>query len=337
MIAVREQSYYSKLHSEQTSKEIVLVQAAALRASLLVQKTKYFTSEQREVIKQGEDALRQLLSTYRGLILRLVAEYKTKGYNSPNLDLEQEATLAFLDAVKSFEPEKGTILATWAFFQIRARLQRITGQAIHQAIASAKAHLSEQVFSAPEPILEQGVFEQIRSVLNKLTSLQRQVVSLTLEGLGWTEIALKLQSTADAVRMVWTRSVQRLRLLLLGGEQQEEQQSEVVESPPDEQPNNFSESQTIQQPNNFSQPLFKHLFRPVDQTFIFWRLCKIALSKMRKVKQHNQQNNQSLILIFSASQNSDIYRFWSDSSCSKGARGSPLTFLPSNCLTALDG
>lgn len=147
--------------------------------------------------------------------MRLVARYRTKGYNFTNCDLEQEATLAFFDAVTTFEPNKGGKLATWAYIQIRARLQKVTRQAIHDAIAKVRAMETDSVFSEPEPILEQVFSQRIHSIFSELTEKQRQVVSLYLKGLGWAEIALELQSTADAVRMLWTRAIQRLRYLLL--------------------------------------------------------------------------------------------------------------------------
>jgi len=246
-------NFYLNSEDKADFKESLLIQYVANRAKLLHRETKEFTLEEREVIRKGERAIGQLLSAHRGLILQLVATYKVKGYNSTLSDLEQEATLAFLNAVISFDPNKGGILATWAYFQIRARLQRITRQAIHNAIARARSMQSEQVFSSPYPELDQGFFEQIRFLINKLTEKQRQVVFFYLDGLGWAEIALKLQSTADAVRMVWTRSVQQLRLLLLGERQQEKHYSKVSESPTAVQLSNFSESPTAVQSSNFSE------------------------------------------------------------------------------------
>ena len=273
-------------------KESLLIQDVANRAKLLHRETKEFTLEEREVIRKGERAIGQLLSAHRGLILQLVATYKVKGYNSTLSDLEQEATLAFLNALISFDPNKGGILATWAYFQIRARLQRITRQAIHNAIARARSMQSEQVFSSPYPELDQGFFEQIRFLINKLTEKQRQVVFFYLDGLGWAEIALKLQSTVDGVRMVWTRSVQQLRLLLLGERQQEKHYSKVSESPTAVQSSNFSESPTAVKSNNFINLLLKRLFQHVSPLSIFLRLFSKADNKMQKVKERNQKDNQ---------------------------------------------
>lgn len=259
MIAVAEHSYCSQTSSERASTEFALIRSAAQRTELLHRKPQAFTSEEQQVIRRGEHALQQLWSAHRGLIRRLVATYQTKGYNFRNSDLEQEATLAFFDAVITFDPDKGGKLGTWAYFQIRARLQKITRQTIHDAVARARVMQTAPTFSEPEPILEQGLFERLHSIFSELTEKQRQVASLYLEGLSWAEIALKLQSTADAVRMLWTRAVKRLRLLFLGEEKREKQQREVVESQPVEQPKIFIESQPVEQPKNLDEPLLRRL------------------------------------------------------------------------------
>lgn len=322
-------------NSESALRETALIWVTAQRTKLLQRKTKDLTSEEWRVIRLGEGALQQLLSAHRKLILWFVATYQRKGYNSTNSDLEQEATLAFFEAVITFNPNKGAKLGTWAYFQIRARLQKITQQTIHDVVAKAKVMQSAPVFSEPKPVSELVYGERTHPILDKLTEKQRQVVFLYLEGLHWTEIAPKLQSTADAVRMLWNRAVQRLRLLLLGEGQQEEQRTEFVEPQSVEQlknisesktvaqPNNFSESQTVVDSNSFSEPLLKQLYRHVSQTFTFLRL-------FYKVKQGEQKNLQTQDYFFSNRKNEN-YQFWSDSACSKGARGSPSIFSTPNC------
>lgn len=180
MIAVVERSHCLQTNSERASTEFALIRSAAQRTELLHRKPQVFTSEEQQVIRRGEHALQQLWSAHRGLILRLVTNYQTKGYNFRNLDLEQEATLAFFDAVITFNPDKGGRLGTWAYFQIRARLQKITRQAIHDAVAKARVIQTAPTFSEPEPILEQDLFGRLHSILNELTEKQRQVASFTL-------------------------------------------------------------------------------------------------------------------------------------------------------------
>jgi RNA polymerase sigma-70 factor (ECF subfamily) len=282
--------------SEKSLAELALIQTAVRRAELLRRKAQEFTFEERLIIRRGDQALQQLLEDHQRLILRFVATYKMKGCNSRNVDLEQEAVLAFFEAVATYDPTKESRLSTWAYFQIRARLQKATGVLIKEAIATAKVMQSESTVTDPEPIREQRFLQQLRSVMHQLTERQRKVVLLHLKGLGWAEVALKLQSTPDAVRMLWTRAVRRLRQLLL----REERTPEVVESKP------------VQEIQNVGKPLL---------CWLFFQQFSRSLVRMRPLKRFVEVN----------SQHRPFYnhqwiscRFWSDPACSKGARGSPL-------------
>lgn len=255
MPTVVERSYCLQTNSKQVSTEITLIRAAVQRSELIGLERSKLTFEERQIVWMGERAFQQLLQIHWRLILGLVFTYQKKGYNLKCADLKHEATLAFFDAVTSFNPNKGAKLSTWAYIHIRARLQKITRQPIHDAIAKSKVIQTDFIFNEPEPTLEQNFGEQIRSVFNKLTKKQRQVVSLYLEDLGWTEIARRLQSTADAVRMLWTRAVHKLRLLLLEEKQRQE--------------HNFApfELQPVQETKNFCEPLLRQLLQPISPRF----------------------------------------------------------------------
>lgn len=229
MLSVLEVSRGSTLNTEPVSREIALIQAAATRANLLRQKTAYFSCKEYQIIKRGEYALKQLWSDHQPLIRRLVATYQAKEDSFRNSDLKQEATLAFFNAVATFDPNKGSKLSTWAYIQIRSRLQEITLQTFRNTVAEVRAKHSNSVKCEPEPNLEQGSPEQIFSLLKALTEKQRQVVILALKNLEWAEIALKLQSTQAAVRMLWNRAVKRLRLLLVEERQSQRQPEEPLD------------------------------------------------------------------------------------------------------------
>lgn len=81
------------------------------------------------------------------------------------------------------------------------------------------------------------------------------MLSLYLEDLGWTEIARRLQSTADAVRMLWTRAVHKLRLLLLEEKQQQEHNLASLELQP------------VQETKNCCEPLLRQLSQPISPRF----------------------------------------------------------------------
>jgi RNA polymerase sigma factor (sigma-70 family) len=196
-------------------KEAFFVQAVSQRSRLLLQKRKGFTLDEKQVLRIGNYALRYLLERYHSLIMRLVKAFCIRNFDLyKSLDLKQEAILAFLNAATTFDPDKGSKLSSWIYIQIRSRLQKVTRQALCNVLARAKIKNIQVSHIKLELSLNQVSFEEINGLLGKLTKKQRQVVSLQLRGLGWTEIALKLDSTADAVRMLWNRAVQQLRSLL---------------------------------------------------------------------------------------------------------------------------
>ncbi len=295
-IAAVESSHNLQSISEPTTTEIALIHAAAKRAELLRQKSQNFTAEERQIIRWGEQAMQQLLEGHQKLILRFVAQYQSRGYNSCNADLEQEAAIAFFNAVTTYNPNKGARLSTWAYFQIRARLQKVTGISIKEAVATAKTLQSEPTFTAPEMISEPGLLKQLCSMIPLLTERQQNVVWLRLNDWSWVEIGSKLQSTADAVRMVWTRAIRRLRQLLLGEQQREESKPEIAESQTQLEP---------RVPWSLFQRLVRSLVRP--SPIVNWQKELIVLNDASVNCQHTV-----------------IQQFWSDPVCSGGVRGSPL-------------
>lgn len=310
---------------KQVPEELALIQAAGNRAELLHRKPQAFTCEDHQVIRRGEWALQQLLEAHRGLILRLVAVYRSKGYNSETCDLQQEATLAFFDSVVTYNPTKGAKLSTWAYFQIRASLQKLTGANIHEAVAAARVMQSESAISKPEPIQEQGLVERLRSIIHELSQKQQQVVTLHLEGWSWSEIAVRVQSTSDAVRMRWNRALQRLRLLLVPVPIAEEcEEAEVIEPQP------------AQQTQHWGAPLLRRLFQNISEGLLCFRSLKAVPAKTYATSSEDsvvqfQQRGQNFIgalndqtHLLSKLQCAATLCLESDFACSDGVRGSPI-------------
>lgn len=304
--------------------EVTLIQAAVGRQQLLHQKTTGFTPAEHQIIRRGEYALRHLLELHRGLLMQLVATYQNRGFNAHNCDLEQEGTLAFFDAVASFDPTKGAKLGTWAYYQVRARLQAITGHGIQQALATAKLTHTEAA-AEPEPVHDQGVWERLRSLLHRLTPKQQQVVSLHLEGWGWREIAERLQSTADAVRMLWSRALARLRLLL-GREQPAPTPSQPVEPA-----SNCGAPLLRRLFQNLSQKVetIRSLFSGVPKTQVFARTISVnSHCPPAPPQQLGGPRDSSAQCLFLRRLSSLPWRLGTEFSTCRGVRGSPLSAFP---------
>jgi hypothetical protein len=188
---------------------------------------------------------------------------------------------------------------------------------------------TEATAAEPELVHDQGLWEQLRSLLERLTPKQQQVVSLHLEGWGWREIAERVQSTADAVRMLWSRALRRLRLLL----------EENLTQPQPEVP----EPQPVESAPNYGVPLLRRLFQNLSQKVekirsLFWGLPKTKVSTHSvSLKSHRsptppQQSGRSG---YSSAQCLFLHRLrllsgrlGSEFSQCRGVRGSPLSAFP---------
>lgn len=73
----------------------------------------------RKYHEEGDiEAARRLVTTHLRLVARIAAEYRSAYHNV--LDLIQEGTIGLLRAVKTFDPDKGARLATYASWWIRS-------------------------------------------------------------------------------------------------------------------------------------------------------------------------------------------------------------------------
>lgn len=174
-------------------------------------------SNQKQILqKRSERAFRQLLETYYGLIRNLVNLYSTKTEKNFQKDLEQEAIIAFYQAVIDFDKSRNVKLSTWVFYQIRAKLKAISQQLKKQGKALERLEINLENFSLSVRVENEKEIQlkQLSLVLCQLTKIQQQIVKLQLNGWKWETIAKTLKSTPDAVRMIWNRAVKRLRQLL---------------------------------------------------------------------------------------------------------------------------
>ena len=75
----------------------------------------------RKVHKGDTRAQERLVLSQLRYVIRIAGRYKR--YGCPLSDLVQEGTVGLLEAIKRFNPEKGTRLSTFAMWWIRASIQ----------------------------------------------------------------------------------------------------------------------------------------------------------------------------------------------------------------------
>lgn len=145
------------------------------------------------------------------IIRSLVQSFVTLGIDAD--DLEQEASLGLLAAVRSYRPEGGAVFTTYATTCIRNRLTSVARR--HGARVRAEQPLAEEsdlpaaVGSDPaEHMLEREALARLQEQLRqRLTDLEYRVLLARLSDLSYDEIAARLGVSKKAV----DNAVQRLR------------------------------------------------------------------------------------------------------------------------------
>lgn len=165
--------------------------------------------------QKKEKAFKELLKKYYGLIKNLVNLYSQSNQTRHQKDLKQEAIIAFYEAIKKFDKSRKVKLSTWVFYRIKTKLKAISQQIKKQEKTIHIVRINQEPLSRLEEESSRKIqLKQVLVLLCQLTKKQQEVVNLQLKGCSWKAIAKSLNSTPDAVRMVWNRAVKRLRKLL---------------------------------------------------------------------------------------------------------------------------
>ena len=182
-----------------------------------------------------EQSLGQLLESYRNylyLVARTQIDLHLTARVSPS-DIVQETFLQACGGFGQFRGQSQTELLAWlrrilvhnivtAFnHHVRAQRRDVRRQQSLESVARAVDRSSQQVEAAlasqgSSPSAGAEPRELAALVADRLAELPahyREVIILrNLEGLSFDQVALRMGSTADAVRKLWARALDRLRL-----------------------------------------------------------------------------------------------------------------------------
>ncbi len=191
-------------------------------------------ARQIELAREGRaEALGTLLGTYRNYLRILAAtclDQDVRGKADPS-DVVQDALLS---AHKNFHQFRGTTEQEWIAWvrrilvnsvrelHERFSLQRrkISRERSLEALMERSSIVMRNLVPAPGPSpsqhAQQGEFSVVLAdALAEMEPEDRDVVILrNLQELEWNEIGERMGRSRDAVRMLWTRAIQRLGPLL---------------------------------------------------------------------------------------------------------------------------
>lgn len=161
-----------------------------------------------------------LIEKYQPLVYHVFRLLFPKS-SSERFDLISEGTLGLIEAVDSFDYEKGVKFKTYAFYRIKGKMVDY----LRRQYAFAYSGLFRGDAEAENKLLDPSLdcaelLESIRLVegfLPELTVAERRVIQLIyLEGMSQEEVANQLGCTPANVSILRKRALRRLSRLLSG-------------------------------------------------------------------------------------------------------------------------
>lgn len=163
----------------------------------------------------GRRAVSALISRYLLLVRKRAYGY-ARDYAEPE-DLAQEGLLSFLNAVNSFDPERGAKFSSFADVCVTNGIKSAAVKLKKNAEESLADDLEENAEdgSSPENIWFEkekmlGIYDEIRSILSKR---EWDIFRLYLGGLSYREIAVRLDIPLKSVDNAVFRVRKKLRIL----------------------------------------------------------------------------------------------------------------------------
>ena len=132
-------------------------------------------------------------------------------------DAEDVTSVVFLRAMECIGSYRGGSFAAWLFAIARSSLADRFRERSFGSLDAA----GELIDANPRPedvAMHAAEVDSIRSLLSELTLDQREMLELRLSGLDGQEIATVMNLSADAVKMLQFRAMQRLRIAAAAGE-----------------------------------------------------------------------------------------------------------------------
>lgn len=181
-----------------------------------------------EIMKEDSYAMEELLSRYKNLVRQIARSYFLIGAEPD--DLLQEGMIGLYGAILSYKPEFGAFKG-FACVCIKRRLltavksaNRQKNKILNESISlttqgGVKSEDDENVFIIPsddlspvDELIARENYEGLQQFINKqLSKFEKSVLKFYLDGLSYSEIAVKLETNAKSIE----NALARLRMKIL--------------------------------------------------------------------------------------------------------------------------
>lgn len=182
----------------------------------------------RLISDKDDEAMEYMMKKYGALVKKEIRTVYLIGAETE--DLAQEGMIGLFKAIRDFEPDKGASFSTFATLCVRRQIKTAISTSNRKKHSPLNSYISiyaeqDEYGSVLAEDLEAGnsdsnpedmvIAREQKSVLDnriksELSSLERKVLQLYLEGLPYSDIALKLGKTEKAV----DNALQRIRAKL---------------------------------------------------------------------------------------------------------------------------
>ncbi len=176
------------------------------------------------VEEDNEDSLKILIDKYKYIVKSIVKKYlpRTEYSGLDEKDLNQEALIGLIQAIKSFDKNKDVLFYTYATICIESRIKSILRSENRQKHKNLNSSLSLDMlfndeFNLYDVLVDESVDpsrqlmqkeeqeELINNLKEKLTEFEKNVFDLKLSGLSNTEIALILEKEKRSIENTLAR------------------------------------------------------------------------------------------------------------------------------------
>lgn len=125
----------------------------------------YMTHSENELIVKAQQGCKksqlQIINQYERLVHKLARKYGFTAASHTHDDLAQEGRIGLINAIRTYDPERGTRFMTWAYYQIRGSITSCGRSDRRQPAYPQSLEDCQRAYNVPDPSQEMRVKEDL--------------------------------------------------------------------------------------------------------------------------------------------------------------------------------